>query len=480
MDDTHDKPPRLVCGMAGMVNFSPAEGDDKTETSLASLAAHVAQGITELDMADIYPGVEEVAGLHLRRQFGGCAASIARDSVTLLTKFVPDKKMLGAGVIDAGYVRRVVQRSCNRLGVDAVDRVQLHWWDYGADGYVRVAQALTALAAPGEGGSRPLLRSADSGVGVTNCDTEHVRLLVDAGVRVGSAQVQLSLVDKRPLAELAPYCAARGIELLAYGALAGGLLSDAWLGAEDPAASGSATAAAVPPSAKKYLALVGEGGGWAPFQATLRACRAVADALGGEADVATVALAWVLAQPAVGAAIVGGGSGRHIGKSLAARAAAPRLTAAQLAQLEGAAAAAGGTALAGDCYAIERDTSTASGAALAPWTDVGTLAKPPHFEELKRRAAALERAAGAAGPGARTAVAGVAGVETAAARALEELRCNFGGTGGGGSGGDAGVGAGAGATGTSAARAALSDEQRNVDMPQLAETLTRLAGGAQA
>lgn len=38
---------------------------------------------------------------------------------------------------------------------------------------------------------------------------------------------------------------------------------------------------------------------------------------------------------------------------------------------------------------MERDPNTPSGAALAPWTNVGNLGKATHFEELKRRFAQL-------------------------------------------------------------------------------------------
>ena len=103
-------------------------------------------------------------------------------------------------------------------------------------------------------------------------------------------------------------------------------------------------------------------------------------------SIAQIALAWVLTRPGVGGAIVGGTSAKHIDRTLqAAQALAPALTAEQQSRLSEASSGAGGAIAAGDCYTIERDPSTPSGAALAPWTNVGTLAKPPHWEELKRR-----------------------------------------------------------------------------------------------
>ena len=211
---------------------------------MASMRAHAGAGVCEFDMGDIYPGVEELAGAFLRQHFGEGAG---RGSVKLLTKFVPDKKLLGS--IDAAYVRRVVQRSCNRLGVDCVDRVQLHWWDYEAEGLLQTGQALAQLQQEG------LL----SEVGLTNTDTAHLRALVEGGVPVVSNQVQYSLIDRRAETELLPYCLSRTaegspIELIAYGVLGGGFLSDGWLGKPEP----EPTAPEVPPSARKYLAMITE------------------------------------------------------------------------------------------------------------------------------------------------------------------------------------------------------------------------------
>jgi len=452
--------PRLVMGLAGMVNFDPVA--EKVVEPVASIAAHVAAGIVDLDMADMYPGVEEVAGAFLRGHFASKAGAAASD-VRILTKFVPDKKLLGA--LDAPYVRRIVQRSCNRLGVDAVDRVQLHWWDYDAAGYELVGAALASLAT----GAAPLLRE----VGLTNTDTPNAMKLAAAlaaadggGVPLSSVQVQFSLIDRRPSATLAPYCASAGAELLAYGALGGGLLADKWLGKADPTAEGSATKEDVPRSAGKYLALVLAGGGWAPFQATLAACRAVATELGGaDVTVAQVALAWVLAQPGVGGAIVGGAHPRHLPSTLAGKTLSLSLSPEQLARLSGAAEAAGGAVPAGDCYTIERDVSTPSGAALAPWTDVGTLGKPPHFEELKRRTAELEKTPP---PPADGAIAGVPSRVVLWRRTLEELQQNFGGS---------ADGAGAGyAAHIEVSRAALSAQQRDAELPALESKLRGLAG----
>lgn len=62
---------------------------------------------------------------------------------------------------------------------------------------------------------------------------------------------------------------------------------------------------------RRYLLIVREVGGWARLQALLRALRAIADRAGEGVSIASLAVAWVLSRPAVGAAIVGArGQGR--------------------------------------------------------------------------------------------------------------------------------------------------------------------------
>lgn len=49
------------------------------------------------------------------------------------------------------------------------------------------------------------------------------------------AQVQYSLLDRRPLhSGLVDVCEKHNVQILAYGVLAGGFLTDRWLGAKRP------------------------------------------------------------------------------------------------------------------------------------------------------------------------------------------------------------------------------------------------------
>ena len=236
-----------------------------------------------LDCADIYTGVERLVGDWMAAR----PANAGR--VFVHTKLVPDLETLS--VLDRSLVRRIVLRSRERLRVDALELVQFHWWDLSVPGWVRAAEWLAEL------GEEGVLRH----VGVTNFGSHALCSLSDAGIPVVANQVQLSLLDRRPLRRLARACRERGIALLCYGTLAGGLLAD------DARGSG-AHARGTPVSGenrslRKYRLIVDEVGGWQALEGARAALAAIADRTG--ASMAEAAAAYVLGQPAVAAVVVG-------------------------------------------------------------------------------------------------------------------------------------------------------------------------------
>lgn len=238
------------------------------------LAEH---GCDTLDCADIYTGVEALIGDY-RAARGG-------RRVQVHTKFVPDRDALAS--VNRAYVSRVVHRSLQRLRTDALDLVQFHWWRYDVHGMVDVAGYLNELRA--EGTIRHLA--------LTNTDTTHTRAVLDAGVPVVSTQVQYSLLDRRPASKLAALAAERNMALLCYGSIAGGFLSESWLGASAP------SDALENRSLVKYRLVIDDCGGWPALQRLLEALADIATR--HNVGIANVAQRWVLDQPSVGAVIVG-------------------------------------------------------------------------------------------------------------------------------------------------------------------------------
>ena len=110
-------------------------------------------------------------------------------------------------------------------------------------------------------------------------------------------QVQYSLLDRRPEGAMADLCARSGMSLLCYGTLAGGLLSEDWLGAPEPRDPLENR------SHVKYKLIIDEFGGWVLFQRLLRTLKRIADR--HRSSIPAVATRFVLDRPRVAGAIVG-------------------------------------------------------------------------------------------------------------------------------------------------------------------------------
>lgn len=268
---------------------SQARGADPVEDMFAFADA----GVTTFDCADIYTGVEELIGKFLaeRKKRKG-----HHDDIQVLTKFVPDFDALPT--LTKRYAEKVIDRSLQRLGVERLDMVQFSWWTYDVPGWVEAASWLKDLQ---QAGKIHLVSG-------TNFNTEATRQMIDAGVKLSTLQVQFSLIDNRPEKGLIDLCREHSIRLLCYGTVAGGFLSEGWLGEAEP----------LPPfenrSQVKYRLMIEEFGSWMLFQELLRTLKSVADKY--HTSIANVASRYVLEQPQVGAAIIGARTAVHLKENL--------------------------------------------------------------------------------------------------------------------------------------------------------------------
>jgi aryl-alcohol dehydrogenase-like predicted oxidoreductase len=267
-------------------HLAGGHGDVDPIVARRDMARFVEAGITTFDCADIYTGVEALIGA-FRREYPALAPRLR-----IHTKFVPDLNRLRDA--DGHYVESVIDRSLARLGVDRLDLVQFHWWDYAVPRYVDVALELERLRAKGK----------IDRIGVTNFDVAHLAEIVEAGVPVFSHQLQYSLLDDRPSGAMTAYCREHGIALLCYGTVAGGFLSERWLDAAQP------TATLANRSLTKYQLILEDFGGWSSFQALLATLARIGARHG--CDIASVATLAVLARPGVAAAIVGATNDVHL------------------------------------------------------------------------------------------------------------------------------------------------------------------------
>ena len=147
----------------------------KSEIVAQLLQAYDA-GIQSFDCGDIYTGVEELYGLFIKAH---CLRGGKTDDITIHTKFVPDLDVIRAGKVDKAYIRSVINRSLNRLGMQMIPLVQFHWWNYSVSGYLDVIGVLNELVEEEVVGR----------IGLTNFDTERTSEIVSLGIPIATTQV---------------------------------------------------------------------------------------------------------------------------------------------------------------------------------------------------------------------------------------------------------------------------------------------------
>jgi len=250
-------------------------------------------GLTTFDCADIYLGVEELLG-HLVRDLRDAGRD--PETIRIHTKYVPDRSSLAT--LSRHDVAAAVEGSLRRLGVERLDLVQFHWWDWDQPGYLDVAGWLSELVDAG----------AIRCLGTTNFDCGHLAELVSAGIPIATNQAQYSLLDRRVEHGMDTLARERGLGLLCYGVLAGGFLSERWLDAPEPPAPLENR------SLVKYRLIIDDFGGWSLYQELLRTLAAIAHRHG--VAIPAVAARWVLDRAGVAAVIFGTRSASHLEDTL--------------------------------------------------------------------------------------------------------------------------------------------------------------------
>lgn len=277
------RPPRTLLApgleasriVTGLWQVADQERDGRSldyAVAAAAMAEYAEAGFDSFDMADHYGGAEEIFS---EFRHGGGSASV-------FTKWVPTPGPMTREVVRAG-----VGRSIGRLGC-VPDLMQFHWWSFRHPAWLDALREMAAMRAEG----------ALNHIGVTNFDTDHLRVAVKNGVPVATNQVSFSLLDRRAAGAMSEFCLAHGVKLLAYGTLGGGFLSERWLGRDEPAEADIADW-----SKMKYRRFIQAMGGWPAFQRLLRECEAIARK--HAVSISNVATRWSLEHPAVGAVILG-------------------------------------------------------------------------------------------------------------------------------------------------------------------------------
>ena len=268
----------MARALTGLWQVADMERDGRTldlDAAAASMRPYVEAGLTSFDMADHYGSAEDIVGRY--RAIAGAPTA------QFFTKWVPKP-----GPVSRADVREAVQRALARMKGDRIDLLQFHAWRFSDPSWLDALSFLDECRQEGLIGA----------LGACNFDTAHFRMAISTGIPFVSNQVCCSLIDRRATNRLGPYAAQQGVHLLAYGTLAGGFLSEQWLGKAEPGAEELSTW-----SLMKYKRFIDTAGGWGAFQGVLAAAGRVARRLG--VSIANVASRWVLEQPGMGGVIIG-------------------------------------------------------------------------------------------------------------------------------------------------------------------------------
>jgi len=274
--------------VTGLWQIADMERDGKTLDPVATskyMQPYVDAGLTSFDMADHYGSSEIIAGTFKNNLEN-------KDRVQLFTKWVPRP-----GKISRNDVREAVQTALDRMQQPSIDLLQFHAWFYPDPSWLDGLFYLKELQQEG------LIKH----LGVTNFDAAHLRIACASGIPIVSNQVCHSVIDQRAVLQMKHVCETYNVKLLAFGTLAGGFLSDKWLGKPEPKNEELTTW-----SQMKYKRFIDTAGGWAPFQNLLQTLKEIADK--HHASIANIASRYILENPTVAATIVGArlGESEHI------------------------------------------------------------------------------------------------------------------------------------------------------------------------
>jgi 1-deoxyxylulose-5-phosphate synthase len=278
------------------------QSDEATAVAVLDRAAE--GGIDFLDSSDAYPLGGELSTRGVTEEILGRWLRGKRERFIVATKcFVPT----GPAPFDGGNSRKhimsAVDASLRRLQTDYIDLYQLHGYD-PATPIDETLGALDDLVHQGK------VRYT----GCSNFLTYQVVRAIGRSETLGlarfhSVQPRYNLLFRQIERELLPFCGEEGVGVIPYNPIAGGLLS------------GKHTHSAPPPEGTRFT--LGTAGGmyqeryWHEREfATVEKLRELATQAG--LNLVTMSVAWVLANPAVTAPIIGASNPGQLDASLAA------------------------------------------------------------------------------------------------------------------------------------------------------------------
>ena len=292
------------CAVSALALGTLTFGQETDEAgSFAQLDRFTEVGGTLVDTADVYVNgrSEEIIGRWLQARPG------VRDSVVIATKgrFPSGPGPNGLG-LSRQHLNRALDGSLRRLQVDSIDLYQLHGWDP----LTKVEETLRFLDDAVRAGKINY-------VGLSNFTAWQIQKYVDLGEAYGlssrpiAVQPQYNLLARAIEWEIVPACQEAGLGLLPWSPLASGWLTGKYRRGEAPA-DGTRLKEEPDEGMKKW----NERGHLEQNWQVLDVVGKVADGRGS--SLGQVAIAWLLARPAVGSGILGARTLEQLNDNLAA------------------------------------------------------------------------------------------------------------------------------------------------------------------
>ena len=264
----------------GMWQVSGGHGQINHNSAINQMLEYAENGFNTWDMADIYGPAESLYG-DFRNELGKRSNEL--EKIQGFTKFVPNP-----GPMSNSIVTHYIEESLKKMNVNCIDLLQFHWWDYQDTSYLDALSHLSKLQ--NEGKIKYL--------GLTNFDTERIKIITKNNFKIISNQVQFSILDQRPEKIMIPFFIKYGIKILSYGTLLGGFFSEKYLNADEPTRVELTTA-----SLQKYKNMIDIWGGWQLFQELLQVLNTIAKK--HNCSIANIATRFILDKPQVAGVIIG-------------------------------------------------------------------------------------------------------------------------------------------------------------------------------
>ncbi|MFZ9982937.1 MAG: aldo/keto reductase [Cyclobacteriaceae bacterium] len=298
--------------ITGLWQIADMERDGKQtdhKVLAGEMKRYIDAGLDTFDMADHYGSSELITG-RLIKDYPGTAGKF-------FTKWVPDPAN-----ITKEETRKAVVKALERMNLQQLPLLQFHAWQYANPNWLDCLWWLEELRDEG----------LIAGIGVTNFDTVHLDIALKSGIKIVSNQVCFSLLDQRafhgftgvegastkqeyhttPLpGSMLELCEREGVALLAFGTVAGGFLTEKWIGKPEPTGEQLSNW-----SLMKYKRFIDTAGGWDKFQSLLSVLHELATEK--NVSVANIASAYILGTTGVSSVIIGArlGERSHIKSNL--------------------------------------------------------------------------------------------------------------------------------------------------------------------